>query len=110
MIEDQYEPGTRNRILKNIPGIRREKKELDARETSELLRVTNDLIQTYDRSHRFTAQDICSMHKLWLGEIYAWAGNYRQVMIRKGVFLFAAPEYIPRLLLRQLNMQTFHDA
>ena len=97
MIEDQYEPGTRKRILKNITGIRR-KKELEALETSELLRTTNQLIQTYDRSHRFTAEDICGMHKLWLGSIYVWAGRYRQVMISKGGFPFAPPDQIPRLM------------
>jgi cell filamentation protein len=97
MIEDQYEPGTRKRVLKNIPGIRR-KKELEALETSELLRTTNQLIQTYDRSHRFTAEDICGMHKLWLGSIYVWAGRYRQVMISKGGFPFASPDQIPRLM------------
>jgi len=97
MIEDQYEPGTRKRVLKNIPGIRR-KKELEALETSELLRTTNQLIQTYDRSHRFTAEDICGMHKLWLGSIYVWAGRYRQVMISKGGFPFAPPDQIPRLM------------
>ena len=97
MIEDQYEPGTRKRVLKNIPGIRR-KKELEALETSELLRTTNQLIQTYDRSHRFTAEDICGMHKLWLGSIYVWAGRYRQVMISKGSFPFAPPDQIPRLM------------
>jgi len=97
MIEDQYEPGTRKRVVKNIPGIRR-KKELEALETSELLRTTNHLIQTYDKSHRFTAEDICGMHKLWLGSIYEWSGRYRQVMISKGGFPFASPNQIPRLM------------
>ncbi|MBN1637167.1 MAG: Fic family protein [Deltaproteobacteria bacterium] len=97
MIEDQYEPGTHKRILKNIPGIRK-KKELESFETNELHRTTNQLIRTYDRDHRFTAQDICFMHKLWLGSIYEWAGRYRQVMISKGGFPFAPPDQIPRLM------------
>ena len=97
MIEDQYEPGTRKRVLKNTPGIRR-KKDLEVLETSELLRTTNQLIQTYDKSHRFTAEDICGMHKLWLGSIYVWAGRYRQIMISKGGFPFAPPDQIPRLM------------
>ena len=97
MMDDQYEPGTRKRVLKNIPGIRK-KRDLDALETSELLRTTDQLIHTYDRDHRFSASDICSMHRQWLGSIYAWAGKYRQVMISKGEFPFAAPAYIPALM------------
>jgi len=97
MLEDQYEPCTRKRILKNIPGIRK-KRELEAHETDELFRTTAQLIQTYDKDHRFTASDICSMHKQWLGSIYTWAGTYRQVMISKAEFPFAAPVYIPNLM------------
>jgi cell filamentation protein len=97
MIEDQYEPGTRKRVLRNIPGIRK-KKELETLETEELLRTTYQLIQTYDRDHRFTTADICSMHKEWLGSIYEWAGRYRQVMISKAGFPFASPAFIPDLM------------
>jgi cell filamentation protein len=97
MIEDQYEPGSRKRVLKNIPGIRK-KRELEAFETAELFRTTNQLIETYDKKYRFTVEDICSMHKLWLSSIYEWAGNYRQVMIMKAGFAFAAPAYIPKLM------------
>lgn len=97
LIEDQYEPGTSKRVLKNIPGIRK-KKELDALETSELYRTTDYLIRTYDKNHRFTAQDICYIHKLWLESIYEWAGKYRQVMISKEGFPFAPPNQISRLM------------
>lgn len=97
MIEDQYEPGTRKRVLKNIPGIRK-KRDIEALETKELFRTTDQLIQTYDREHRFSAEDIRFMHRLWLGSIYEWAGRYRQVMISKGGFPFAVPDHIPRLM------------
>ncbi len=104
LIEDQYEPGTRKRVLKNIPGIRK-KKELEALETTELGRTTNQLIKTYDREHQFTAEDICFMHKLWLGSIYEWAGRYRQVMISKGGFHFASPGQISRMM-NELEQET----
>ena len=97
MIEDQYEPGTRKRILKNIPGIKK-KRELEDLESSKLFETTDKLIRIYDRDHRFTAEDICFMHKLWLGSIYEWAGRYHQVMISKGGFPFASPDQIPRLM------------
>ena len=38
------------------------------------------------------------MHRRWLGSVYAWAGRYRQVMMSKGGFPFAAPAHIPKLM------------
>jgi cell filamentation protein len=97
MIEDQYEPGSRGRVLKNLSGITT-KKEIDAVETREYLRVTDQLLQHFDRKHCFTAKDVCFMHQAWLGSIYKWAGHYRQVFISKGGFSFSAPAFIPRLM------------
>ena len=48
MIEDQYEPGSRGRVLKNLPGITT-KKGIDTVETREYLRVTDQLLQHFDR-------------------------------------------------------------
>lgn len=47
---------------------------------------------------RFTAADIRLLHKRWLGEIYEWAGEYRQVNISKGDFPFAAAARVPALM------------
>lgn len=71
-------------------------------ETRELLRATAQLVERYDRDHAFTAGDICSMHRLWLGPIYAWAGRYRQVYLSKDGFQFAAPPHIP-ILMKELE-------
>ena len=38
------------------------------------------------------------MHKIWLGDIYDWAGEYRQVNVSKGDFNFAASLHIPQLM------------
>jgi cell filamentation protein len=70
LIEDQYEPGSRKRVLKNIRGIK-SKREMDDIESRELLRTTSQLIDMYDSGHRFRAQDICFMHHTWLKDIYA---------------------------------------
>lgn len=48
--------------------------------------------------HCFTAADICEFHKVWLGDIYTWAGKYRQVNVSKDGFAFAAARYIPKLM------------
>ncbi|QWR76044.1 Fic/DOC family protein [Candidatus Magnetomonas plexicatena] len=45
-----------------------------------------------------TGKDICRIHKLWLGNIYEWAGKYRQVNLSKGDFQFSTSAHIPRLI------------
>lgn len=92
--EARQEPGSRGRVLWNLRGING-KREMDRLEAAEHLRALRDLLTQYDREHRFTADDICHMHKTWLGVIYPWAGNYRQVNISKGNFPFAASSAIP---------------
>jgi cell filamentation protein len=97
MVEDQYEEGSHGLVLKNIPGIK-SLKDIEALETKELLKAYDQLIESYGSDHRFTAKDICFMHKAWLGSLYVWAGRYRNVKISKGGFLFANPEFISRLM------------
>ncbi len=62
---------------------------MDQREAQEQLRALDDISKLFAQSHRFTAQDIHEVHKIWLGCIYSWAGQYRQVNISKGGFEFA---------------------
>lgn len=95
--EAQFEPGSRGRVLKNNLGIKR-KREIDEAESIALKTAIDKLVSMYDRDHRFTAEDIRTMHKIWLGEIYEWAGEYRQVNVSKGDFHFAAAQYIPQLM------------
>lgn len=97
LIEDQFEPGSRGRVLKNLLGVKR-KREINQIEAEEQLRALKEIVTVYGKSHRFTADDIRNIHKIWLGGIYKWAGNYRQVNISKGNFLFAAANQVPRLM------------
>jgi cell filamentation protein len=97
LIEDQQEPGSRGRVLKNLLGIKT-KREMGKVESRELLRTMEWMAEKYDAEHRFSADDICSMHRVWLGNIYEWAGRYRNVTMSKGGFLFASPAFIPRLM------------
>jgi len=97
LIEDQYEPGSRRRVLRNLLGIKK-KRELNHVELREQLRAMDELFDSYGRDHRFTADDIRTIHQVWLGPIYAWAGKYRKVNLSKGGFPFAAADQIPRLM------------
>lgn len=97
LAEDQYEAGSNGLVLQNLRHIQ-DKLEIEEVETCELYRATDKLTEIYDQDHRFTAADICNMHENWLGTVYGWAGNYRQVTISKGGFTFVLPRFIPQLM------------
>ena len=95
--EAQFEPGSRGRVLRNKLGIK-SKKAMDEAESVALKAATDKLIGMYNAGHRFTAEDIRTMHKIWLGNIYEWAGEYRQVNVSKVDFHFAASKQVPLLM------------
>lgn len=97
LTETQLEVGSRGRVLKNLFGIK-SKREMDRIEAAEHVRALTELIAVYDKDHRFTAADICKIHKIWLGGIYEWAGKYRNVNVSKGNFTFAAANRIGGLM------------
>ena len=93
----EFEPGSRGRVLRNLPGIR-SIREMQRAESDALLSATNQLIDETTETQRFTAADVCKMHRLWLAGIYAWAGTYRTVNMVKDGFPFAPAMEIPRLM------------
>jgi cell filamentation protein len=99
LIEAQFEPGSRGRVLKNKLGIR-SRRRMDDAEAGALRKTMDGLVRKYDESHRFTVADVCATHRSWLGGIYEWAGEYRMVNISKDGFPFAAAELIPSLMIQ----------
>lgn len=97
LTEAQFQPGSRGRVLKNLQGIRG-KRVMDELEASLLVELTDWAIRHVTADQRFTAADVCQWHRQWLGEVYSWAGEYRQVNIGKGGFMFAMAAQIPRLM------------
>jgi len=97
LVEAQFQPGSRGRVLRNLPGIKT-KREMDRVEVLALARAMDLFVRTYEREHRFTASDICQLHKVWLDDVYEWAGNYRQVNVSKGGFTFAMATQVPVLM------------
>lgn len=95
--EAQFEPSSRRRVLKNFLGIR-SKRAMDEMEATKLAEATDWAIRHVTADQRFTAADICQWHKQWLGEVYPWASEYRQVNISKGGFVFAMAAQVPRLM------------
>ena len=95
--EAQFEPGFRGRVLRNLQGIRAVR-DMARTESEMLLVATQRAIDQTRRDQRFSAAHICELHRLWLGTIYAWAGEYRAVNVAKGDFMFAAAAQVPRLM------------
>ena len=96
-VEVEFEPGSRGRVLRNLLGITRVR-DMNLAE-SQALEIAQELaLDRFDADHRFTAQDICGLHALWLDPIYPWAGEYRSVDIGKGGFQFAHARLIPGLM------------
>lgn len=97
LVEAQFEPGSDKRVLKNLLGIRR-KREMDQAEGDALRAATDLFLHTFDVKHCFAVADLREMHRVWLGGIYEWAGEYRQVNVSKGDFTFASAGAIPTLM------------
>jgi cell filamentation protein len=97
LIEDQYEPGSDGKVLRNLLGITSQE-EMEIAETAELWLVQEKLIGEVPSDQSFTVVDLCRIHREWLGRIYQWAGQFRNVNIGKGGFDFAMAHAIPTLL------------
>lgn len=95
--ESEIEPGSGGRVLRNKLGITRVP-DMQVAESEALLAVQEWALAQYSAAHCFTADDIRHLHRQWLGHIYPWAGEYRQVNLGKGDFLFAAAMQVPRLM------------
>jgi len=97
LVEDQYMRGSDGKVLKNLLNVTT-RQEMERVETELLFEVTDQLLDEFGKNRRFSADDISQIHRRWLGSVYEWAGKYRQVMMSKGNFMFAAPAHIPRLM------------
>lgn len=97
LMESQFEPGSNGKVLKNKLGLI-SAKEIDQIEAEMLEIAIDKLIRTCEEDHKFTAADICNIHKIWLGNLYEWAGDYRKVNVSKDGFPFAAAAHIPALM------------
>lgn len=67
-------------------------------ESQALLLAQEAALDRFGPDHRFTTADVCELHRMWLGPIYAWAGQYRAVNLGKGGLQFAHAPLIPRLM------------
>lgn len=71
---------------------------MDEKEAEAHALALEYFIHFFDEKHRFMSEDIRFIHRTWLGEIYQWAGQYRQVNLSKPNITFAASIAIPSLM------------
>jgi cell filamentation protein len=95
--EAEFQPGSRGRVLRNFLDITHVR-EMEEAESQALMVAQRAALKIYGPDHRFTPADIRRLHRMWLGSIYPWAGNYRTVNVGKGGFQFAHAPLIPRLM------------
>jgi cell filamentation protein len=95
--EGAFQPGSRGRVLANELAIVRVG-DMQVAETRALLSLTDALLDEVGEAQQFTVQDLCNWHRSWLGHIYPWAGEYRQVNMGKAGFQFASAHLIHGLM------------
>lgn len=95
--QGEFQPGSRGRVLANQLSITRVG-DMQVAETRGLLVLTDALLDEVEEGQRFTSQDLCTWHRRWLGDIYPWAGEYRQVNMGKSGFQFASAHLIHGLM------------
>lgn len=93
----EMQPGSNDRVLRNIPGIT-DPVQMDEVELWLLLQLYEFVMGDQFPERRLDVADLMEWHRLWLGNLYDWAGQVRSVNLAKGEFHFAAAAQIPRLL------------
>lgn len=85
----EFEPGSRNKVLKNLLAIKTVREMEDA-ELIGYMKAERELVHHFSHQHRFCVQDVNRIHQTFLGWIYPWAGSFRHVNLSKGGFTFAS--------------------
>lgn len=101
-IQSEFQQCSRNRVLRNLLGIT-PMRDMNEAELQALKLAQRTAVDRFNTEHCFIALDIRDLHRLWLGPIYQWAGEYRSLNIGKGGFQFAHAPLIPRLMIELEN-------
>lgn len=93
-IEGEFEPGSNHGVLRNLVGIQ-SVQDMEDLELSLLAQLYQEILIDQFPDRALTVNDLKTWHRLWLGNVYAWAGQERSVNMGKGGFQFAAAAQIP---------------
>jgi cell filamentation protein len=95
--EGEFEPASNGLVLRNLVGIS-SPDDMDALELQLLLELYDEVLLHNLPDRTLTVADLKQWHRLWLGNVYAWAGQERSVNLGKGGFQFATAGLLPGLL------------
>jgi len=93
----EWQPGSNESVLRNKADIT-DPALINEAELALLLQLYEFVMREQFPKRRLNAADLIEWHRLWLGNLYIWAGQERSVNIAKGDFHFAAAAQISRLL------------
>ncbi|MFO7954670.1 MAG: hypothetical protein R6U45_07740 [Thioalkalivibrio sp.] len=92
--DESAEPDSDGRVLANKMGIT-EQRELDEAETQLLRMLYEEVFANLEPDQPLDVPLIKHWHRRWLGNLYDWAGQERQVNLQKDGFMFAAASQVP---------------
>lgn len=94
--------GDEAEFLQNIPGLT-DPEAIRLAEFEGFLMAEIFFTEQLKQDTRFDVKYICDIHRMALGDLYHFAGNYRTVNMSKGGFVFPAARFIPE------NMKRFNE-
>ena len=114
IVETQYKPGSKDRVLLNKLNIT-DPDEMDDVEAILLVKLYEKIFSYDNSTLNLNFQTIIEWHRQWLGNVYSWAGSIRNVRVWKNDFEFTVPLQIERQIQRfednflshQLNLSKF---
>ncbi len=86
-------------VLKNRLGINDPIK-LELQENTALIQAYEKAASEYSEHHKFKESDVLQLHRLFLGKIYEWAGQYRTVDLSSPPILWCHAPYIKQEMIR----------
>ena len=95
--EGEFEPGSNEQVLRNLVGIA-SPDDMDELELRLLDELYHEVLVQNVPARQLTMADLKHWHRLWLGNVYAWAGQERSVNLGKDGFQFATASLLPGLL------------
>ncbi len=91
--EDQFEPGSGGKVLRNKLGIQ-SLSEMHDKEIEIYQQVTLESFSLFSNDHAFSMKDIYLLHEKVFGDLYEWGGKQRNVDISKDGFMFTRAIYL----------------
>ncbi len=95
--EGEFEPGSNSLVLRNLAGITLPE-DMDALELQLLGHLYEEVLLNDFPDRPITVADLRHWHRMWLGNVYPWAGQERSVNLGKDGFQFATAGLLPGLL------------